>query len=398
MKTDRFYRDSCCRRLSSPTVRTKGSFTLGQACRRIFCAGQIGSRGISEAECMIFPIRELVAFPRRGERSSAQWLLPVPALLDDSRWQPVQVPWYGSSGRADRPCSGRTDSIHDSEPDLWKWLEIAALVSPDQFLSQWHHFGHGSFFESLSSLTPRPILAVPFAEVPSPNPIGSPSGGSHTPSAPPSCSRPLSTTDGGNVFRRFLQTKAAAWKTGSHHGRKIVPRTPGSARPCLPFCRLLLQELFMAPWYRPGSPLIKVNWLSLSTGTRTESLIWVQAWAMTHSVATQNTTTMFTMVRQCFLSAVADNRPSAPFWFDHQPRPTKRRDGRKAEEELSGRTGCVIEFQQAGSRFSIRQLERSLSRGRNLLASGSAVPAAHYPWTGPARRLQSPINRVDRKN
>ena len=145
---------------------------------------------------MIFPFRELVAFPRCGERSSAQWLLPVPALLDDPRWQPVQVPWYGSSGRADRPCSGRTDSIYDSEPDLCKWdLDVAGdccLVSPDQFLRQWHHFGHGSFFESLSSLTPRPILAIPFAEVPSPNPIGSPSGGSH--SAPPSCSRPLSTT------------------------------------------------------------------------------------------------------------------------------------------------------------------------------------------------------------
>ena len=41
--SDRSYRDSCCRRLSSPTVRRKESFTPGQACRRIFCACQIGS-------------------------------------------------------------------------------------------------------------------------------------------------------------------------------------------------------------------------------------------------------------------------------------------------------------------------------------------------------------------
>ena len=63
-------------------------------------------RGISETECMILPIRELAAFPRcsvceqlKAEaRSSAPWPLPVPALLDDSRWQPDQVPRLGSSG------------------------------------------------------------------------------------------------------------------------------------------------------------------------------------------------------------------------------------------------------------------------------------------------------------
>ena len=46
--------------------------------------------------------------------------------------------------------------------------------SPDQYLSRRYHFGHS---ESSSSLTPHPILAAPFVEVPSPNPIGSPSGG-----------------------------------------------------------------------------------------------------------------------------------------------------------------------------------------------------------------------------
>ena len=52
-------------------------------------------RGISVAECMILPIRQLVAFPRCSvceqfkaeERSSARWPLSASALLDDSRWQ-----------------------------------------------------------------------------------------------------------------------------------------------------------------------------------------------------------------------------------------------------------------------------------------------------------------------
>ena len=41
-RTDPSYRDSCYRRSSSPTARTKGSFTTGQACRGISCADQIG--------------------------------------------------------------------------------------------------------------------------------------------------------------------------------------------------------------------------------------------------------------------------------------------------------------------------------------------------------------------
>ena len=60
------------------------------------------------------------------------------------------------------------------------WLEIVVLVSPDRYLSRRYHFGHGSFSESLSSRTPHPILAAPFVEVPSPNPIGSPQGVAHT--------------------------------------------------------------------------------------------------------------------------------------------------------------------------------------------------------------------------
>ena len=50
------------------------------------------ARGISETERLILPIRELVASPRcsvceqlkAGERSSAQWPLSVPALLDEA--------------------------------------------------------------------------------------------------------------------------------------------------------------------------------------------------------------------------------------------------------------------------------------------------------------------------
>ena len=40
---------------------------------------------------------------------------------------------------------------------------------------------------------------------------------------------------------------------------------------------------------------------------------------------TKNTIHMSPMVLQCFLSAVVENRPSAAFWFDHQPRPTESR-------------------------------------------------------------------------
>ena len=42
-KTDRSCRDSCCKRLSSRTARTKETSTTGHACRGIFCADQNGS-------------------------------------------------------------------------------------------------------------------------------------------------------------------------------------------------------------------------------------------------------------------------------------------------------------------------------------------------------------------
>ena len=57
-KSDRSYRDSCNRRLSSRTARTKGSFTTGQACKGIFFADQTGFA------CKELRVRELAAFPR----------------------------------------------------------------------------------------------------------------------------------------------------------------------------------------------------------------------------------------------------------------------------------------------------------------------------------------------
>ena len=85
-------------------------------------------RGVAETECAILPVRELAAFPRcsacehlrSGELPSARRFLLAPVLLDEFTWQPVPVPWSGSLGRADSPCSGRTNNIYDSDSDRWK--------------------------------------------------------------------------------------------------------------------------------------------------------------------------------------------------------------------------------------------------------------------------------------
>ena len=134
---------------------------------------------------MILPIRELAAFSSvqcvcdqlmAEERSSARWCSSAPACLNDSRWQSDSVPWSGGLGRADNPLSLRTDSVHDSESGVGCGWRLLPRV-PRQYLSQRYLFGHGSFSESLSSLTPHPILAVPFVEVPSPNRLALPQGG-----------------------------------------------------------------------------------------------------------------------------------------------------------------------------------------------------------------------------
>ena len=85
-------------------------------------------RGIAETDCMILPVRELAAYHQcsvceqlnAGERPSARSSLSAPALLDEFRWQSDSVPSSGSLRRADSPCSGRTDSIYDSDSVHWK--------------------------------------------------------------------------------------------------------------------------------------------------------------------------------------------------------------------------------------------------------------------------------------
>ena len=84
-------------------------------------------------------------------------------------------------------------------------------------------------------------------------------------------------------------------------------------------------------------------------------------------------------------TAVADNRPSAAFWFDHQPRPTQSRDVREEEEELSGHTGC------RDSRY--RHPERSLSRAGTWLGR----PCCALSYDRASTMASRPINRVDRK-
>ena len=241
--------------MSDHMSRCSGSACVlspGQACRGIFCAGQIGSdlglgssgalippgrriqkgrqtvstkvsatnthlcaqtirRPASESSVQIrlaspagnfrdrtLPIRDPAVLPHTQpvERSLARWSLSTPELLGDSRERGrEQVPWYGSSGKR-QPMLRANGRSQTSGCGTWMLLEMIAPVSPDRYLSQRYNSGHDSFSESSSSLTPRPIFAVPFTEVPSPNPSGSPSEGTRTPRPPQSCSRPLSTTVG----------------------------------------------------------------------------------------------------------------------------------------------------------------------------------------------------------
>ena len=75
-------------------------------------------RGICCAEPIGFVYEEL---QQQNARSSP--FENLPAIPGAAR---ANIRQCGSSGRADSPCSGRTDSFHDSEPDLWKWdLDVA---------------------------------------------------------------------------------------------------------------------------------------------------------------------------------------------------------------------------------------------------------------------------------
>ena len=120
------------------------------------------------------------------------------------------------------------------------------------------------------------------------------------------------------------------------------------ARVCLGL-DILLHVLIRAPWYWPGSPLIKSE-LAFSqhgnedrksdSGSGHSMIMRQKQRAITHSVATHNTISTSPMVLQCSLPAVVHNPPSAAFWFDHEPRPTESRIGRDEETDLSGHAGC----------------------------------------------------------
>ena len=111
--------------------------------------------------------------------------------------------------------------------------------------------------------------------------------------------------------------------------------------------------------------------------------------AIRHSVAQSANTTIHMspmVVARCSLSVVVDNRPSAAFWFSSPAtRPTESRDGNERS------AGGAVRTRRVPTLPSHRHPERSLSRGRNWLAFGSAVPAAHCPGTGPARWLRDQL-------
>ena len=162
---------------------------ISRAIRRIFCAGRIGfvheelqpgnARSAAYHRCSA-PRR---VGPYQHRSLSADSVCTQDRCLGMDAQAGQTAPALG-----EKTASTTQDQI--SGNGIWMWPDIVCLVNLDQYLS---HSGHGSF----SSLTPHPILAAPFVEVPSPNPIGSPTRGSLTPSVSSSWFRPLSTSDQG---------------------------------------------------------------------------------------------------------------------------------------------------------------------------------------------------------
>ena len=156
---------------------------ISRAFRGIFCAEPTGFclQRIAATECAILPIRELAAYPwcSACERpSSRERVGPCRhrSLSTDSVGSQNKCLGMGAQAGQTAPA-GRPDSIHDSEPDLWKWdLDVAGNFSPCVPERVPRHSGHGSLSQNLSSLTLHPILAAPFVEAPSPSPTASPSG------------------------------------------------------------------------------------------------------------------------------------------------------------------------------------------------------------------------------
>ena len=140
-RPNRSYRDFCCRRISSYTVCSTIPIPTSRASRRISRAGRTRCR------CEELQIQSARSSPSETsppasaaaraiivvQESAPQRVGPcgAPEPVSGLSWQPEQVPWYGSSGRADSSCSGRTDSICDSALDLWKWdLDVAGDYRP----------------------------------------------------------------------------------------------------------------------------------------------------------------------------------------------------------------------------------------------------------------------------
>ena len=176
--------------------------------RNLLCRSDwLRPQGTSETECMFLPVQELAAVLRCSvceqlkaeERFSARRSLPAPVLLDEFRWQSDPMPWYGSLGKADSLRSGRTDSVHDSEPDLWQQdLDAAGDYCP-------RVPGPQPAVPLRPRLLLRELILAHSLSDPCcfirgspahPNRLALPQRGPHTPSVPSSCSRPLSTTDG----------------------------------------------------------------------------------------------------------------------------------------------------------------------------------------------------------
>ena len=77
------------------------------------------------------PARKTDRFHRDScyEQGSAPRRVGPCRRLDEFRWRSDPVPWSGSLGNADTPCSGHTDSIYDSDSDRWKLRREAEAES-----------------------------------------------------------------------------------------------------------------------------------------------------------------------------------------------------------------------------------------------------------------------------
>ena len=152
----RSYRDFCCRRLSSRTVRTTIFIPTSRASRgNLLCrADWLCLRGIAGTECAILPrFKKSPPLPRRcsaceqtssGERPTARRSLPHRNQSTNSVGQPAE-------------------NQQDNQPEEKR--RIRRLT--------WYHSCRGSYIRSSSLLTVRISLADALRGISSPNPTGS---------------------------------------------------------------------------------------------------------------------------------------------------------------------------------------------------------------------------------